>query len=360
MSTPEDIIDAIKTPEAKQKLAKAIVEQASKPEAKAKITEDIGKITKVVANIRESFKVTGSKLRVIDIEELDGGKKKWGTDWETYRKNFETILNTSRASASEIAGYALRFEETVVRHVNRSDSELARDKKIKLLNSHIESAKKFEQNSTDIANDFRGLITNLENFKKDFSAWIRGLGQAVSQEIQTLDAEISTLNGRVKSLKDQIAMLTAVGGAVTAAGALGLIPAFTVFVLIGALVALAVGAYLMNDLNTKLSEAEDAVNAKQAKKVELSKKLDKILAVQKQFEAEISDQIDNINNGVGLFETIWRNVAADCKEIAEWLEKGAAAVDAPPTMYAYTTSGSTLYSSLAEALTKYATGVAPA
>lgn len=339
--------------EDKQKLQKALAEQINTDEAQGKLNTDIANLTRLVANIRESFQVTGAKLNAVDRKELDGGKTTWGPRWAGYRTRFEELLILSKDSASRIAAYSTEFENAVLRILSKED--VPKESKLTVLRGHIDKSRAFEGESTEMADKFRALIDDLEIFKSDFKVWTDALAKDIGDEMRRLDGEIIGLQRKIATLKDDITAVTLVSGILSLA--FGLIPGCAIFCFIGALIALAWSTYEINRLNNEIEAADAQIKAKEQEKLDLAKRLDEVLAVQKEFEAEIADQIDNIKVGLGVFESIWRQIAQDCGDIADWLEKGAAEIDTPPIFYAYVEAGNTLYKGLAEALREYVRGI---
>lgn len=337
-----------------------MTEKANSPEGIKLLKSDMEKVKNVVIKIREGFKTTGADLKVIDDQKHDGGKTVWGPKWDKYRTDFEATLAKSKDIASKVAGYAQSFDGKVCKVVK---STAEKKSKLTILKNHIELGQGFEKESQELSTEFGAIIKTLQGFKVDFGKWVQDLVGDVEEKIKKVDTDIANIKSNIKGLKLKIGGLTAIGGAMTAASSLGLFPAFTPFVIVGALIALVTGALLANKWKNDLSSAEEELVAKEAEKVRLTKELDGLKLLQKKYENEISDKIDGIIEGVGLFEVIWKAVADDCSQIVQWLEQGADDIEksresAPPTFYAYLENSSTYYKALADGLDMYNRGIA--
>jgi uncharacterized membrane protein YraQ (UPF0718 family) len=179
----------------------------------------------------------------------------------------------------------------------------------------------------------------------------------VTDKLARLEAEIKSIKRRIFKFKDQINAATSIQGIFGTASALGLVPAFTIFVIVGALAALTIVGVWTRVINTELAAAEIELEEKNLQIAKCSERLDILRKVQQDFEIKISQNLDHISVGLGLLEIIWRKVSSDCAEIAAWLESSNAdKAEAPPIMYAFLETGNTMYKVLAEALRDYGQG----
>ncbi|KAI0049145.1 hypothetical protein FA95DRAFT_1604675 [Auriscalpium vulgare] len=333
----------------------AVVQLAQSDAGKNNLTSDVAKAAAVAAGIAQNFTTIGAQLLIIDNDNLQ--PQKFFPQWQVFRDTYLSLLQLAKNQASAIAGYADEFNAGILSIVTNDGIES--DQKIAILNSFIAQSTTFQNNSDILAIQFATLASNLTEFTGNFANFARNRTVGDNSTINDLLQQIAELETEVSKIEiSMVALGIAMGSTLLGSGALLVfLPEFAPAIIIGAAIAEGILAGTEIGLavaiavdNNKIGSLENRVN-------QLRADISLINGVQSRLNDTATNDIPVMAAHLSMFTQVWQDVADDCTKLIGWLEGGANNTNQPIVLTVFLAQATTIYDSMSDALTQYATQV---
>ncbi|KAI0049131.1 hypothetical protein FA95DRAFT_1604662 [Auriscalpium vulgare] len=333
----------------------SLVQVAQSSTAQDHLASDVAAAAAVAAGIANNFTAIGTRLQIIDNDNLQ--PQKFFPAWQDFRNRYLTLLQSAKNQASAIAGYADEFNEGILVIVD--DDDIATSSKIAAINNFINKSATFQNSSDSLATGFTQLASDITEFTGNFVDFAKDRDAQDTAEINDLLNQIGSLNAEIARLQADIGVLAiAMGVELLGAGALlATLPQFAPFIIITTLITEGFLAVTEITLSTVMDGDKRKVQGLQGQVDADRTDIALINAVQGQLNATTTNDIPVLTAHLGMFTQVWQDVANDCTKLIGWLQDGADDADMPDIMAVWLDQATTIYDSMSTALTLYATTV---
>ncbi|KAF8704725.1 hypothetical protein RHS03_06036, partial [Rhizoctonia solani] len=263
------------------------------------VDESFSKVTYGLKDMNDRYGITFPPLRTFLSE------------WEGYNQRWATHLSLSRDVASQQAAILQRFDKVFLEIVKSIKTDQDREDAIVELESFAN-----EDNSEPerMAEGFRTLKDDIEDFVVRFDAWVQTTSTELKQQAQELQKVIENLRVEIQELDIRIMEATA--------ALLGSAAAIETFVgLVGVIVS---GTILALALAQRVDKTITLSN-KRKELAEVNRQQEALAHVKTAFDG-LKPDIALICQKLSLFGEIWSSVQAQTRAFQETLKGGMEAI----------------------------------
>lgn len=320
-------------------------------------------LAKSSVKLVQTFDTISNELNSVDIQVCKTTSPTLPR-WSTIQRDYKDVIRQHRASAGLISGRLKMFYGLILPMVTRDidRSPRSHNEKIHVLKSYMNISSDHAAFTHNLATTALKVTSDLNHFHTEFAKMSSKGKESGQMELRDLTHKLSHLESIVNQLCFTLGQSSLPDAALLAFMVLKMSAPgtrrSTRKTLTAEKVALrgneeaAIGA-LYERLESAHSELVHAQYSVQV----AHRNTDIVATTRTAISNLVSDEILNIQTGLGLFLTIWATLRTECMDVLEWLENQKKHPKPPPCVETYLTDGRTLYSSLAGALDAYIEGL---